>query len=438
MPESVIEPVLQARSATMKKHSELIKLLVGNNSTDAAQARTPAAGVGCSSASNNETTTSSASNSTPSSSFEQLTTCGSSTSQSDSVSWDTDSSRSPMSLQGQAVSPLSYSSDSADSKSPNFPQGSHSPVTSSSNNDSMLQIGWLTSSQNHSMQDLRGEVFDPSACYQAGVDQNSGVQSLLDSDPISSPANLVPPAASPAYSVLLSNVSSQPQQSAMSPGQFLDQASPLSSNYGSVISGTSSSSNDIMAVSDVSSPPTVFSPEVGAVPADDDSIPLSAFSIPFQNSQTSTFVPQASTLNDFNPQIPSIFNFSITHPHLGTSSNLSDNSALESQPEVLDSCNPFILSRGDFFAHQSLDGTRSDIGDAIVPVSESEHCDNMNIDSSLSDSHPSANVSTIQDTQSARSYRSPRDQLPLLESQRNNSTICSSNAEIQDILQQFF
>jgi hypothetical protein len=432
MPESAIEPVLQARSATMKKHSELIKLLVGNDSTDTAQAKTP--GLGSSSASN-ETKPSSASNSTPS---EQSTTCGSSTSQNGSVSWDTDSSRSPISLQGQAVSPLSYSSDSSDSKSPNFPQVSPSSTTSSNNNDSMLQIGWLTSSQNHSMQDLQGEAFDPSAlsaCYQPGVDHNGEVQSLLDSDPISSPANLVPPAASPAYSVLLSNAS--PQQSAMSPGQFLDQASPVSSNYGSVISETSSSSNDIMAVSDVSSPPTVFSPEVGAVPAGDDSIPLSVFSIPFQNSQTSAFIPQASTLDDFNPQIPSIFNFSITHPHLGTSSNLSDNSVLESQPEVLNSsCSPFILNRGDFIAHQSSDGTRSD---AIVPVSESDCCDNMNIDSSLSDSHPSANVSTIQDTctHSARSYRS-RDQLPLLESQRNNSTMCSSNAEIQDILQQFF
>ena len=368
MPKSAIEPVLQARSATMRKHSELIKLLVSDNSTDAAQAKTSGLG-GCSGASNNGIATSSASSSTSSLTTEQSTnnvTRVSSTSQNGSVSWDSDSSMSPASLQSQAVSPLSVSSES---QSPSTPQVSPSPPTSSgSNNDSTLQIGWLTS-QNHSMQDLQGEPFDPSARYQPGVDQ-SGVQRLLDSDMdpiISSPANLIMPSASPVYSdIILSNASQQ--QCAMSPGQFLDQASPLGSSYGSVISGTSSLSD--MAVSDVSSPPTVFSPEVGTVPAGDDSIPLSAFSIPFQNSQTSTLVPQASTLDDFNPQIPSNFNFSITHQNFGTA---------------------------------------------------------------LSNSHPSVNV---EDTQSARYSRSSHNPL-LMESQRN-MTLCSSNSEIQDILQQFF
>ena len=131
-------------------------------------------------------------------------THGSSTSQNGSVSWDSDSSMSPASLQSQAVSPLSLSSES---QSPSTPQVSPSPPTSSgSSNDSMLQIGWLTS-RNHSMQDLQGESFDPSACYQPGVDQ-SGVQRLLDLDRIvSSPANLGP-SASPIYSdIILSNAS---------------------------------------------------------------------------------------------------------------------------------------------------------------------------------------------------------------------------------------
>ena len=364
MPKPAIEPVLQARSATMRKHSGLIKLLVSDNSTDAAQAKAPGLG-GCSSASNNGIATFSASRSTLSVTTEQSTnnvTHVSSTSQNGSVIWDSDSSMSSMSLQSQAVSPLSVSSKS---QSPNTPQVSPSPPTSSgSDNDGTLQIGWLTS-QNHSMQDLQGEPFDPSVCYQPGVDQ-SGVQRLLDSDLIiPSPTNLLTPSASPVYSdIILSNASQQ--QCAM--GQFLNQASPLGSSYGSVISGTSSLSD--MAVSDVSSPPTVFSPEVGTVPAGDDSIPLSAFSIPFQNSQTSTFVPQASTLDDFNPHIPSNFKFSITHPNFGTAS---------------------------------------------------------------SNSHPSANV---KDTQSARYSRSSCEPL-LMESQRN-MTLCSSNSEIQDILQQFF
>ena len=360
MPKPAIEPVLQARSATMRKHSGLIKLLVSDNSTDAAQAKAPGLG-GCSSASNNGIATFSASRSTLSVTTEQSTnnvTHVSSTSQNGSVNWDSDSSTSSMSLQSQAVSPLSVSSES---QSPNTrPQVSPSPPTSSgSDNDGTLQIGWLTS-QNHSMQDLQGKPFDPSACYQPGVDQ-SGVQRLLDSDLIiPSPTNLFTPSASPVYSdIILSNASQQ--QCAM--GRFLDQASPLGSSYGSVISGTSSVSD--MAVSDVPSPPTVFSPEVGTVPAGDDSIPLSAFSIPFQNSQTSTFVPQTSTLDDFNPQIPSI-----THPNFGTAS---------------------------------------------------------------SNFHPSANV---EDTQSARYSKSSCEPL-LMESQRN-MTLCSSNSEIQDILQQFF
>ena len=62
----------------------------------------------------------------------------------------------------------------------------------------------------------------------------------------------------------------------------------------------------------------------------------------------------------------------------------------------------------------------------------------MNIDSALSNSHPSANVEMIQDAQQSAQYysRSSRDLL-LMESQRN-MTLCSSNSEIQDILQQFF
>ena len=109
MPKSAIEPVLQARSATMRKHSGLIKLLVSDNSTDAAQAKAPGLG-GCSSASNNGIATFSASRSTLSVTTEQSTnnvTRFSSTSQNGSVNWDSDSSTSSMSLQSQAVSPLS-------------------------------------------------------------------------------------------------------------------------------------------------------------------------------------------------------------------------------------------------------------------------------------------------------------------------------------------
>ena len=427
MSESVLEPVLQARSVTMRKHSELIKLLVDDNSTNAAHAKIP----GCSSESKG-TTASSASNSTLLFTTEPSTdvTCDSSTSQNRSVSWDTDSSRSPISLQAQAVSPLSYSSES---QSPSTPQVSSSPTNSGStvDNDSMLEIGWLAS-QNHFLQNLQVGPFDPPACYP--VDQN-GVQGLVDSDPTSSPASLVP-VISPAYSPFLSNATEQ--GAAQSPSQFLDQASPIS-NDGSMISGTSSS-ND-MAVSDVSSPPTVFSPEMGTgshTTVRDDSIPLSAFSIPFQNSQTSNFVPQA--LNDFNHQIPSSFNFSFTHSYssnLRTSSNnIIDNSALESQ-QIFDSCSSLFLNPGDFITHRLSGGTpngdTSNTGDAVVPVSESDS-DNMNIDSTLSNPHPHA--SNIQDTRCAQS-RSPHDPL-LIESQTNSSNMCTSNSEIQDILQQFF
>ena len=435
MSESVIEPVLQTRSMTMKKHSELIKLLVDDNSTNAAQAKMP----GCSNATN-ATTTSSALTSTLSLTTEPSTdvTCDSSTSQNDSVSLDTYNYRSPISLQAQAVSPLSYSSES---QSPSTPQVSPSPTTSGStvNSDGKFQIGWLAS-QNHFMQDLRVEPlnFDPPACYPVG---QNGVQGLLDSDPTSkSPDNLVR-ATSPVYSPFLSNSTLQ-QGGAQSPGQFLDQASPIS-NYGSVISGTSSS-ND-MAVSDVSSPPSVFSPEMGTglhATIGDDSIPLSAFSIPFQNSQTSNFVPQASTVNDFNPQIPSSFDFSFTHSYssnLGTSSNLN-NSALESQ-HILDTCSSLFLNPGDFITHESLgvipNGDTSNIGDAVVPVSESDSENIMNIDSTLSNPH--AHASNIQDAKSARS-RSSHDLLSIESQTSSSNNMCSSNSnsEIQDILQQFF
>ena len=409
MPKSAVEPVLQARSMTMRRHSELIKLLVDDNSTNSS---TPQVEVpGCSHASHG-TTPSSASNSTPSLTTESSTivTRDCSTSQNGSVSVDTDASGSPMSLQMQAVSPLSYSSET---QSPSTLQVSPSPTTSGSmvSSDSGIQIGWLASHQ-------------------------SGLQSSLDPESISSPANLVP-ATSPAYSALL--LPNASQQSAMSPGQFLDQASPCS-NYGSVISGASSSSD--MAVSDVSSLPTVFSPEMGAgLLAPIDSVPLSAFSIPFHDSQDSSFVPQAPlALNDFDSQIPSNFNFSLTHPYssnLGTSSNL-DCSALESQQQILDSCSSLFLGPDDFInAHQSSDGTpNSDTSntstvDAVAPLSESG-C-GMNIDSTLSNNFHPHHVAD-------HDVMVQNSNLDSLSASSNNLSLsmCGSNPEVQDILQRFF
>lgn len=424
MPQSAIEPVLQARSVTMRNHSELIKLLVDDNSTNTPHAtKTP----GSNSVSNGTSLVSSASTSTLSLAAEPLANIArdSSTHQNGSVSLDADSSRSPVSsLQAQAASPLSYSSESL---SPNTPQVSPSPATSSNysstvSNDSMIHIGCLAS-HDHFMQDLHGVPFVPATCYQP-VDQN-GVIGLLDSDPSPSPANLVR-ATSPAHSAILSSAS---QQGVVSPGQFLNQASPIS-NYGSVISGTSSLS-DSMAFSDVSSPPTVYSPEMGTeLRTGDDPIPLSALSIQFQNSHTSTFVPQALTLNDFNPQIPSNFNFSFTHPYSSTSSDLP-NSALESQPEIPD---PFSYS-GNSIAHQSSGGTPNNAGDAVVPVSESDG-DSLNI---YSGSHPCASVMMAQDdVRSSARYGRPSHDLLLIESQtRNSLAMCSSRSEIQDILQQY-
>ena len=412
MPKSAVEPVLQARSMTMRRHSELIKLLVDDNSTNSS---TPQVEVpGCSHASHG-TTPSSASNSTPSLTTESSTivTRDCSTSQNGSVSVDTDASGSPMSLQMQAVSPLSYSSET---QSPSTLQVSPSPTTSGSmvSSDSGIQIGWLASHQ-------------------------SGLQSSLDPESISSPANLVP-ATSPAYSAQpMSNAS---QQSAMSPGQFLNQASPCS-NYGSVISGASSSSD--VAVSDVSSPPTVFSPDTGAgshtlIPSD-NSIPLSAFSIPFHDSLDSSFIPQAPlALSDFDSQIHSSFNFSFTHPYssnLGTSSNL-DCSALESQQQILDSCSSLFLGPDDFInARQSSDGTpNSDTSntstvDAVAPLLESG-C-GMNIDSTLSNNFHPHHVAD-------HDVMIQNSNLDSLSASSNNLSLsmCGSNPEVQDILQRFF
>ena len=319
MPESVLEPVLQARSETMRKHSELIKLLVDGNSTSATQTKLQRHTCNAS----NGTAASPVSNSSPSLTTELASSVTSCSSISQNC-LDTDNSRSPLSMQSQALSPLSHSSESL---SPNTLLVSPSPASSSTvSDDSTIQIGWLAC-QSHFMQDLQVEPFDPSAHH--SVDQN-GVQGLLDSDPSSSTANLISATSPAAYSTLLS---SSIQEDAVSLGQFLDQASPIG-NYGSVISGTSSS-NDV-AVSDVSSPPTVFSPEMGTGPnttVGDDSIPLSAFSIPFQNFQTPTFVPQVPTLNDFNPQIPSSFNFSYTQSpnHTFDNSELAHNCPLDSQ-----------------------------------------------------------------------------------------------------------
>ena len=423
MPESVLEPVLQARSETMRKHSELIKLLVDDNSTNATQAKMQ----GHSNASIGTT----ASKSTLSLTSESSSTCDSSTNQNSSVSPDTDNSRTPTSLQAQAVSPLSHSSESP---SPNVLQVNPSPTSGStvSSDVSVFQIGWL-GSQNHLMQDLQMEPFDPSAYYP--VDQN-GIQGLLESDPSSS-ASFVPATSPVAYSPLLSNPT---LQGAVSPGQFLNQASPIS-NYSSVISGTSSS-NDV-AVSDVSSPPTAFSPEMrfgSHTTVSDDSIPLSELPIPFQNSQIPAFVPQALTLNDFNHQIPSSFNVSYAQMSNCTFSDL-DKSVLDAQ--TMNSSNSLFLNPSDLITRQptviSGDVTcptpngmdSKNTGDAVVPNPESEH-DIMDVDSN---SHLHANVTMNCDTTNSAESQSRNH---LLDSQMNTSSMCSSSSEIQDILQQFF
>ena len=169
-----------------------------------------------------------------------------------------------------------------------------------------------------------------------------------------------------------------------------------------------------------------------------DSVPLSAFSIPFHDYQDSSLVPQAPlALNDFDSQIPSNFNFSLSHQYtsnLGACSNL-DNSALESQQQILDSCSSLFLGPDNFIgAHQSSDGTPNNDMDAMVPLSESG-CE-VDIDSTLSNNfHPFhvGDVVSNQDNISASQLT--------LDSQVCNSnslTLFGSNPEVQDILRQFF
>ena len=139
-------------------------------------------------------------------------------------------------------------------------------------------------------------------------------------------------------------------------------------------------------------PSSMWSPEMGTslqTSVSTNSIPAAtSASVPFKNSpQTSNFLPQSLTLNDFNPHIPSSFNFSYTHSsNFGTSSN----SALESQ-QIINTYSSLFLNSGDFITHQSSDvtpnGDTSNTGDAVAPVSESDS-DNMNSDSTLSNPHP--------------------------------------------------
>ena len=415
MPESVLEPVLHARSMTMRKHSELISLLVDKNSANsAAQQDHPTM-----QRHSNNIKMAGSRVSTLSLSTAKLSTdvtCSSSTVQNGS---DTNQSRS-LSSQAQNLSPQSHST-SSDSQSPSTSQMSTSPASGSAvSSDGIFQTGW-TATQSHLSHELQVDAFNPTTCYLGDQNGDQNLTGLIDLSATSDSAYLtVMSAATPT-------------------GQFQGQASPVS-NYGSLMSGTSLS--DDSAVSDVSSPPTVFSPEMGtalhtAVSADSVPGPSSVFSIPFYNSQASNFIPQAPTLNDFNPQIPSDFNYSSTQSSsLGTFSEL-DNPVLEAQS--LNTSNSFL---NDFVLQQFLDevtsnGGTSSIRGAMVPIPEFDS--NMDIDSAtMSTSHPLANVVMQNSNQGTNSQSASSFSDLLLDSQTNNSNTCSSNPEVQDILQQFF
>ena len=229
----------------------------------------------------------------------------------------------------------------------------------------------------------------------------------------------------PSVGSSLSSVSSPPSSVAVSANQMLQQGGGgggfggdgqfVSSSGGGSFSGAPSPYNS--AISAVSSPPSVFSPEgnmgtgmlhsaVGT-----DSIPFVDSSLPFQNFHAQNFIPQATTTNtsmsnSFNTQIPSNFNFNGTtstyHPsttptssaaNIQNSTSFATNFDPENQMYVDNPDQP-LLNPNDPVMHQLLSDmvalNSSDPSFNAVATIPPTNGSATNVNTSFSHSHPQA------------------------------------------------
>ena len=276
----------------------------------------------------------------------------------------------------------------------------------------------------------------------------------------------------------LSSVSSPPsatvksatqQQGFVGDGQFV--------NNGGSFSGTPSPFNS--AVSNVSSPPSVFSPESSMgtntlhTAVSTDSIPsVGSLALPFQNFHTPNFAPQVppptSMSNSFNTQIPSNFNFNSTtspYSHPTTTVNLQNSTSFATnfdsfvpENQMFDSSDP-LLNPNDPVMHQLL----SD----MVALNSDQTFSATNMNTNFTHSHPQApgsnyynfapvpnshasavvppqpNMSGQANSMFAMSCDVALTQLNVENGGNNvshllpDSQIANSNPEVQDILQQF-
>lgn len=209
-------------------------------------------------------------------------------------------------------------------------------------------------------------------------------------------------------------------------------------------------------VSAVSSPPSVFSPEMGTklhTAFTTDSIPP----VPFQNIQTSNFIlqAQAPVTNGLNHEIPSDFNFTspylssavqnpafIPNPTTTTTFGTPNSDLNPNDPVVQQLMGDLVTLNGDpnFSNLSSLPNVST--ANSFYDLSHSEH-PHTDFRTVLPNSSTSQPPFGQVNNSFAMSYDVAMTQLPgnalpsrvLLDSQKNYAT--NSNAEVQDILQQF-
>ena len=198
---------------------------------------------------------------------------------------------------------------------------------------------------------------------QKGVQSPPSVGSSLSSSiSVSSP---------PSSTGIVSATQQQPGGFAASDGQF------IGNGGGGSFSETPSPYNS--AISTVSSPPSVFSPEGGMgtntlhTAVSTDSIPaMGSTTLPFQSFHTPNSFPQSTTSsvsNSFNTQIPSNFNFNSTtsayHPTTTTTApaNLQNSTSFAAnfnsfapgpESQLFDNSSDPLLNPNDPIMHQLL------------------------------------------------------------------------------------
>ena len=378
-PESVLEPVLHGRSVAMDNFSELVKVMLESAmQRDRAKVRKKQRKESDDSQCSSASISTSDSELSPASTA-QFSPISSTTSQSRS------SPHSPTTLSAMQLN----SSDGA----------SCVPRTVCATEPS--------SAQNH-LSSVQQESISPNSMEQNGIPASPLVSgSSIDSSPTSSNMMVTP---------------HRQEFIPTSPEQFLNFTNPVE-----MCSPYNSASN---------SPPSSYSIDMDTMlhtSPSTDSIP-SATSVPFQNPN---FIPQPH-LNDFNPQIPASFDFSSTttspyQPPTAHSSLFNSTSAVSvPTTQAFDSSN--LLNSSDPLMHQL--GAVGEMMDESNPsIMACLQDATASVGSMFSQSCPQNNF--IPNTSAHLNSDFASNILVDSQTSSLSTFTCSSNPEVQDILQQF-